>query len=110
MTIYYRYAVKITSIRILGKVPDPTVSTTTSYVSATEMLQPVDFLLPCACVSPGSEGGEDLELSSSEDEREKEERLAKEALKSFAQSYTKVHIGYVRLCVWRRAELEQRCF
>jgi hypothetical protein len=48
-------------------------------------------------VSPGSEGGEDLELSSSEDEREKEERLAKEALKSFAQSYTKVHIGFVRL-------------
>ena len=26
----------------------------------------------------GSEGGEDLELSSSEDEREKEERLGKE--------------------------------
>jgi hypothetical protein len=38
----------------------------------------------------GSEEGEELELSSSEDEREKEERLAKEALKSFAQSFTKV--------------------
>ena len=46
----------------------------------------------------GSEGGEDLELSSSEDEREKEERLGKEALKSFALSYTKVTRFVGRLC------------
>ncbi len=45
----------------------------------------------CADFLPaGSEEGEELKLSSSEDEREKEERLAKEALKSFAQSFTKV--------------------
>ena len=49
-------------------------------------------------VSLGCEGREDLELSSSEDEREKEERLGKEALKSFALSYTKVTRFVGRLC------------
>ena len=39
-------------------------------------------------LSDGSDGEQELELSSSEDEKDKDERLAKEALKSYAQSFT----------------------
>jgi len=39
-------------------------------------------------VSSGSEGEEELELPASEDEKDKDERLAKAALKSYAQSFT----------------------